>query len=383
MSTNCEFILIVTLARREKKAKEFGDNSQTGRFFDFKRRLKLKEPVFFPGGLDEPNTAATSNGMSEAICQMRKISANEYMVVCCMYAGYCGGMMVDVKSMKAGKRLIHATSPIYNFIVYKSVVVYADCANNIFIAGLETPVNDQIGLTEYRLNDALRGSKGLSCGRNMVLDGHMTYLFCNVAAISQSKIVRFSLKDIDPVAPKINQASLKIQDVITTNINSGFYLTKKFIYVFDGTKFFRLNKSNLEATEMSQSLENSTLIQQIVGTDKYVYAMRQDKMLLLQIGATGLTLLDEAKNEATTSLHTRSLISACSRSSVAFVIRLEEEPCGVSLYSSFGKKLFCLGAHTLVLSQHNRILGGMYDAEKDRIIFCMESFKSQLVKLTY
>ena len=153
--------------------------------------------------------------------------------------------------------------------------------------------------------------------------------------------------------------------------------------MFDGEKFTRMNKSSLVATEMTHSLNNWAMIYQIVGTDRYAYAVRENTMLLLQIGTSELTLLDEANNEASNSIYTRTLIAAYSRSGVSFIIMLEEMPCGISLYSSYRKKLFCQGYQVLDLPPYNRILGGMYDPEKDRVIMCMETYKSQVVKLTY
>ena len=382
MATECEFILIVTLPRRYHRSREFGDNTHSGKFFAFKRRLRISTPLYFPGGLDQPNTDQSSKYLSAHLCAIATASIKEYVAIGCQHGGYFGSL-VDIKSMREVKPAIASSVSIYNFVVCDGVVVMAADSRDLFVARLDTPESERLRMADVKLSSSDIGSRGLNCGRHMLLDGHMAYLFCSAIEDTIAKLTRLSLKGINPTALNTCESTIKVQDILTTTMNASFYVTARHIYVIELSKFTRIDKISLKSRVMAHQLSESTEICQIVGTDRYVYAARGDAVLLLKIGDSKLSMIDEVKNDAIQAELTRSLISARSSTGVNFVIRLQEKLVGVAIYSALRSRLHLLASQLLDPSDNDRILGGLYDARNGRIIACMEEFKSQVVKLTY
>ena len=164
--------------RRIHKSREFGDNTHSGKFFAFKRRLRISTPLYFPGGLDKLNTDQATDGRMEVIYALRKLNHHEYLAACCTSQGYNGGMIVDVKSMRTVRPVVAVHNPIYNLDVYKNIVIYSDSSHSIFVTGLATPESDRAMLSGLRLSSSSLGSS-LNCGGHIIIDGHMAYLFCS------------------------------------------------------------------------------------------------------------------------------------------------------------------------------------------------------------
>jgi hypothetical protein len=126
MTTNCEFILIATKPRKHRvsRAKGFTDNLQLVRFNTFKRRLHLKKPLYFAGGLFTANTQHTSKDLTAHICTISQSRHMHYVAAGNSIEGY-GAAVVDIKSMAVIRPVIRASSTIYNLVVYRDIVVYS------------------------------------------------------------------------------------------------------------------------------------------------------------------------------------------------------------------------------------------------------------------
>ena len=383
MTTNCEFILIATHPRkhRDSQATEFTDNLQPARFYTFKRRLHLKKPLYFPGGLLTANTQHTSKDLTAHICTIGLSRNMHYVAAGNSNNGY-GAAVVDIKSMTVVRPVIRASSTMHNLVVYRDIVVYSLDSGQLFVTGLDTIENDSIKLSPGLsiLGSAL-GSTGLNTGRNMLLDDHMAYVLCQHDG-NMSKLVRLSLKDIDAKQPNKTTDSLKIQQVAICDGFASFYVTRKFVYIMEKSKFTRFNKASLTPTAMSHTLFDNGDICQIVGTDKYVYAAKCESTALLKIDNQKLKLVDEIKPDQK-SKNIRSLIPGISKTDISFAIRIQENPCGIAIYSALRSRLFVIGDIDVTACINDRILGAMYDADYSRVILCMEVYASQIVELVY
>ena len=68
---------------------------------------------------------------------------------------------------------------------------------------------------------------------------------------------------------------------------------------------------------------------------------------------------------------------------VSFVIRIIEDPHGIAIYAALRNKLYVLAEENVLENSNMRVLGCLFDQVNDRIIVCMESYMSQIFKLTY
>jgi hypothetical protein len=215
----------------------------------------------------------------------------------------------------------------------------------------------------------------------MLLDDHMAYLLCHHDG-NMSKLVRLSPKDIDAKQPNKTADSLKIQQVAICDEFASFYVTRKYVYIMEKGKFTRFNKVSLTPTAMSHTLFDNGDICQIVGTDRYVYAARCKSTALLKIDNQKLNLVDEIKL-GQKSRNIRSLIPGISKTGISFAIRIQENPCGIAIYSALRSRIFVIGDIDVTACINDRILGAMFDAGYSRVILCMEVYASQIVELVY
>lgn len=305
MIEKCEFILIVGFPRKIRRSNEFSDNVKASRFYAFKKRLCINKPIYFPGGLEKPNNSSSSKNLSAHLASVRLFDSKHYIAAGCSQEGHAAAI-VDIKSMQVVRPVIETTNSIHNLIAYKGVVLYANDSGSLYVTGLDTQKKHQYMLPDIKLNSLTNGSKGLNCGRHMLLDGHMVYMLC-VDEDRKTKLFRANLKQVNSENLDDCESRLKIEELMIVADNCAFYVTEKYIYSIEKGRLTRLNKLSLDRVEMSHSLSTTLDICQIVGTDSYVYAARGESMLLLIIDKSNLNLADQVTNDKIKSRFTRCL----------------------------------------------------------------------------
>lgn len=370
-----EFILICTfhfIRIRGRNQDEFGVNRSAFRFNHFKSRVKFQSIKPFPA--KEKEKLPGQKVLSEHLTTVRRFGRGNYVAAGCLFNRNVAAE-IDAKTTEVIRAVIPGTGTIHNFVMYKDVLLLADLSHKLRISGLDTAQDKVLHIESHVLNSNTPGSHGLTCGKHMEIDGRYAYVVCSL-----NQLVRIDLRHVDPSDPKASESKVTITEIFkSAGAVPCFYIGKKYILVFAGNNFTRINKQTLTQTELKKT-GAAVNVNSMVGSDSLAFVATDSDLKLFTVTSTSNTLLDSAQSKLSTGNKTRMLIPGVFRG-VSFVVRLFESPVVVSMFAALKNKLHLILEHKV--DSGSRALGGMYDSITERIIISLESFQSRCMTLSY
>lgn len=375
-----EYILTVAYVKRSRKDwTGIGVNLSRKRFMQFKNKLRLSDPVKFPSYRKDD----VDRDLSSNLTMVQKLDKDTYLVGGYEQKGYLAAE-VDANTRRVKRPVIPHFGVLHNCAVYQKVVLVAQF-DSLFVTGLNTPAEERLEIKDYILNPAAPGAPFMSCGRNMVRDGSKVYMVCKRKdSPEQFCLVRINLGSLDPTNLRDSFDRLNLIKMAVVTNNSSLHVGESNVFVVESRKITRVNKKTLKITVLESPIEGGEDVEGLVavGTDKHAFVVKRNMMYLLRIENSSVKKVDEVDTQKFSGVCTRMLVPGKFKK-VSFVARLMEYSTHLAIYAALKESLFLIADRNIEWYCVNRILGSIYDADRDQLILTLEYDMSVTVRLTY